>query len=236
MNTDKLIPILYVNKFTPLVVGDEIYNAFLDVKSNLTESGALLINGSDYFNQLFVVSFADRPNTGTQPVGDDVVVDVSWNDSAKAQDRSWKISNPEETWKPNYAAMLKQYKAEQLAKGVHIDSDGDLAVGSEKVGVATPVFTQAMADAVELPPVGCSAICTYTEDEHKIVAHDLTDYPTMALTVDNSGYWGADASHWKPIQTEEDKIRNILTNALIPVFVVNYLLDNDELTVTLNKA
>ena len=40
--------------------------------------------------------------------------------------------------------------------GVHIDGDGDLAVGSEKVGVASdkPVFTKEMQKAGERPPIG----------------------------------------------------------------------------------
>lgn len=56
-----------------------------------------------------------------------------------------------------------------------------------------------------LPPVGVTAYCTLTEENHLIVAHDIISSEKMALTCDNDGYWGADEHHWKPIQTEEEK-------------------------------
>jgi len=58
-----------------------------------------------------------------------------------------------------------------------------------------------------LPPIGTKAICKYRPDDGPllIVAHDLTSYPTMALTSDESGYWGADEHHWDPVPMREPK-------------------------------
>ena len=68
-----------------------------------------------------LTSFADRPNTGEQPVGDDVVVDFTRMDNKVitqcAGDCRWRLYaelvTDIKSWKPNHAAMLKQYQAEQ---------------------------------------------------------------------------------------------------------------------------
>jgi hypothetical protein len=116
MNTKKMIPIDCANNITPIVIGDGYYNsgqkfnkfvdqAILDRINNA--SGESLSN-----DHLFITSFADRPNTGKQPVGDDVIIDTGrYTDEAK--NINWKYID---NWKPNHAAMLKQYQAEQLAE------------------------------------------------------------------------------------------------------------------------
>ena len=74
-----------------------------------------------------------------------------------------------------------------------------------------PVFTQAMADNGELPPVGSKAICEYCDGvELLIVAHDLLhEDGAFALVCDDSGYWGAEARRWKPIDQRTDKEKAI---------------------------
>lgn len=47
-----------------------------------------------------------------------------------------------------------------------------------------------------LPPVGWWARCAYTGHFHRIYAHDLLSNEKMALTCDNTGYWGAYDYHW----------------------------------------
>lgn len=121
MNKDKLIPIDFSRNITPPVAGDTMWNDYLKVEFDLTESAASLLSDDGNDPALFVVSFADRPNTGKQPVGDDVVVDA-WHESncytERAGDLTWLIDEglPLAKWKPNHDAMLKQWQAEQLTE------------------------------------------------------------------------------------------------------------------------
>jgi hypothetical protein len=139
MDIKKLVPIDFSRNITPPAAGDWIWNDYLKVQFLLTESAASLISGGDENPALYVVSFADRPNTGTQPVGDDVVVDTYWDDGddreccQSANGHEWSLSDPTfdehiAHWKPNHAAMLKQWQAEQLlpqpvGDGIHDDTE-----------------------------------------------------------------------------------------------------------------
>ena len=121
VNTDNSIPISYVKKFTPLVVGDGWENSITDSVGFISEDDVSWFNR---FNSegLCIKSFVDRPNTGTQPVGDDVVVNIIHSNYSpglykdKSSNWIWGI-NPRgpsiKSWKPNHAAMLKQYQSEQ---------------------------------------------------------------------------------------------------------------------------
>jgi hypothetical protein len=128
MNTDKLIPISYVKKFTPLVPGDKLYGFSGDVTEghvfSILNSVVDNFNGPENSNQYFVVSFAGRPKTGKQPVGDDVIVDVyyraKWH-TAKAWSIEWDDDlalHKVKAWRPNHAALLVKYQSEQGAKTV----------------------------------------------------------------------------------------------------------------------
>ena len=130
MNTEHELPISYVKQFTPLVVGDVI----IKTKSNYE---VLLKGCIDHWNEMdpqddnwFLVSFASRTNTGRQPVGDDVVVDVilaSGNPPSNNERRVaggfvwsiWKKSSDIKTWKLNHAALLSKYQSEQGAKNMN---------------------------------------------------------------------------------------------------------------------
>lgn len=70
MNTDKLIPISYIKNITPLVVGDVIWMDYRKSTVVLEEQWQVNMANSDGDERNFVVSFADRPNTGKQPVAD----------------------------------------------------------------------------------------------------------------------------------------------------------------------
>jgi hypothetical protein len=161
MNIKNLIPISYVKKITPLIVGDEYYDSTLDRVRKV--DGWFLTEPDIDDNRFFVVSFADRPNTGKQPVGDDVVVDVSWpnNGSEGAEYHDWSLGNKanvEETWKPNHASMLKQWQAEQEFKEVESGlSDGvDWIHGSEYYKPSTKEFFR-------MPAAGDPATGGYAE-------------------------------------------------------------------------
>jgi len=120
MNTDKMIPISYVKKITPLVVGDVIYVDSRNEEVTIT-SELLTWYNEDLTrdHKFFVASFADRPNAGARPVvrgvdvdatseaGDSIAVVTSWALGLK-NGRSVK------SWRPNHQAMLEQYQAERL--------------------------------------------------------------------------------------------------------------------------
>jgi len=78
-----------------------------------------------------------------------------------------------------------------------------------------------------LPPVGVEAYCRLTRKNHLIVSQDLISSEEMALTVDNSGYWGSGEEYWEPAKTEDameiDKIANVLANNDIRI---NHHLDS----------
>jgi hypothetical protein len=124
MNTDKLIPTSYVRKFTPLVRGDRVYKKNNTVYKVENE----LIWNNDYDNEgWYLVSFADRPNTGVKAaVCDAVVVDVITGVNnpkpAPVSDfQYWWTDGTIKSWKPNHAAMLKQYQAEPTNDQHHIE-------------------------------------------------------------------------------------------------------------------
>jgi hypothetical protein len=119
MDTSKLIPISYVKKITPLAVGDKVIHASDTMVSTIFDIETWNEDKND--DGWFVVSFADRLNEGAQPVDGDVIVDIcnrhgsihtddadtiNWDNSTRVIDIK--------SWKPNHAAMLKQWQAEQL--------------------------------------------------------------------------------------------------------------------------
>ena len=73
-----------------------------------------------------------------------------------------------------------------------------------------PLYTKQIQEAGELPPVGSEAVCCYTNETHKIIAHDLFhEDGHYALVCDDTGYWGAEACRWSPIDTRTDKEKAI---------------------------
>jgi hypothetical protein len=269
MNTDKLIPISYVKRFTPLVVGDVLYNE----KFNLTfvidgADGQVANLNEDYeYAQFFVISFADRPNTGAQPVGDDVVVDCYVIGAGvltrKACAFGWSlngnISNTGhiKSWKPNKDAMLKQYQAGQAKadRSKLAISEIDALFGALLGGpvapcngeIPKPVFTQAMADAGELPAVGAECMVKSgslddwykgecigfdnNEDGEFAVFAMFDDYPFPVR------YAGFKAERIKPIQTDEEKLKSALMDSIewnaTWEYNVDKLLASDKFTITL---
>ena len=124
MNTDKLVPIAFSRKITPFVAGDTYLDDRFNEEFTATAGFLIELNNQTFsFPNLFVVSYADRPNTGKQPVDDDVRVDADFDDSlyynANASEVTWseddEASTSHETWKPNHDAMVERYQA-SLAK------------------------------------------------------------------------------------------------------------------------
>lgn len=119
-NADKLIPIDFSRNITPFVIGDVMNHAVAGRFTLETDDQVKNFNNGNLLdNDYSIVSFADRPNTGERPVGDDVAVDVASEDGYKiAVITSWALGLKEgrsiKSWKPHYPSVLKQYQAEQL--------------------------------------------------------------------------------------------------------------------------
>lgn len=229
MSTDKLIPISYVKKFTPLIVGDVLYNSEAGLEYTINGNDGQLENCNDdnrFNDRMLIVSFADRPNTGKQPVGDDVMIDADFDylcENIPASSVSWEDSGGTvgvgETWKPNHAAMLKQYQAER-AKGEMSEFYGMLGVDGAasykstcEPQPETPTFTQAMDDAGESPPVG-SEFEEAATDNTMVARASFGDY--VWATIKNSGFKPKTLSiaEIKPIQTAEDKAVDAMCYAM----------------------
>jgi hypothetical protein len=244
MNTDKLIPISYVKKFTPLAVGDVVYgHNYGDTSSEYTldVDGVKSTNESIEYDNYFVVSFADRPNTGKQPVGDDVAVDVYYKNewhTDSAQSYIWSYDgNPADItkWKPNHSAMLKQYQAEQALNNSKVQN---MHTVNE-----TPTFTQAQADADELPTIG-SEYQTSTGKFKAMCYGYNQNHKQVCVGKDSEGYLQYHLRDMiKPIQTDEEKLRSaIYAQAATPqigdaelIPLIDALLASNKFTITLNK-
>jgi hypothetical protein len=124
MNKENLIPISYVKKFTPLAVGDELYNDFTKSSWKIAANNCKAFNSIDN-SYLYLVSFADRPNTGKQPVDDDVILSGKFKIGSftdiQANYFNWNLKSQDAilSWKPSYDYMLEQYQSEQGANEMY---------------------------------------------------------------------------------------------------------------------
>lgn len=259
MNTDKLMPIDFSRKITPFVIGDvldhEIAGRFT---LELSDQVAEFNKAKDSDREYSVVSFADRPNTGTQPVGDDIMVDVNldtagWHIFECPRLCCWGEHTSIKSWKPNHAAMLKQHQAEQAKQKpnevdvIEVESRGELSgwFAKEK---EPPTFTQAMADAWEFPPIGSEANfecegwgngAQWCKFHGKALCggyiiefhHDTS--PTRT-TVD---LFDPELTTFKPIQTDEDKLKDAIMDYLdCDAYMAQRMMFAPKFTITLNKG
>lgn len=307
---DFLIPIDYVKKFTTLVVGDKWAT---DTQSGvIDESDVDLFNGQNRNESLCITSFADRPNTGKQPVGGDVVVDVYYKSKWHTGSACFYVWSFDDNaaditkWKPNHSALLKQYQAEQALKEVvvhnkqevtgdtshlsidletekpeitptdalkkliyacdglsqeyreenyggaknwmrHVDSayrdyedvEGEQVTSNEP---ETPVFTQEMKDAGELPPVGSECLIMFSSSNYRGVITYVGDGVGCYYSKDNDREYtfALNSVKFKAIRTDKEKLRDAIEFAtgLRPRDglneVVGNLLSSDKFTITLN--
>ena len=138
MNTEQMIQIDFSRNITPFVPGDVYYNNFVNIELTMDQQDADAFNNADteFFNTYFIVSFADRPNTGKQPVDDDVVVDLIIK--AKGLEfvgkdpstYSWTIrDHPSDikSWKINHAALLAKFKEQGAKQMNYLEQETELA-------------------------------------------------------------------------------------------------------------
>jgi len=181
-----------------------------------------------------------------QPVADDVVVDaVLVRDNHVKQIAAifiWTLEffSSIKTWKPNHSAMLSDYKKTQEPdheKGNQVVIT-DLHTPNDK-----PVFTQAMADAGEWPPVGCE--CEYhfksnTADEWIKVTVDYISKMYFIFTRQDGEQYHQYTEHMEfrisDTRTDEEKLRDVLRSTFNADWIVDALINNNKFTITLNKV
>ena len=275
MNTDKLIPIDFSRNITPFVIGDTLFNSRDKVEFKITQKEQV-----DVFNSaigyvkdnddsiFFVVSFADRPNTGNQPVGDDVFVDITtknkcmYDQKPAANFKYWWTDGTIKTWRPNHAATLKQWQAEQggkskewpscdsqenigpgvdyaesqKAKAKPLDVSGLGAAPSAVFPFDKPTFTQAQADAGELP-VGSDVVVIFREVESVGTVKYVSDLGFVLFKNGEEYYYEHKVCEVKPIQTDEEKLRDAINElwdaAPDKWAIIEDILNNDLFTITL---
>lgn len=150
MDIKNLVPIDFSRSVTPFVAGDTYWNDYLNIESVMSKMEARNFNNQNFanFDTYFIISYADRPNTGKQPVGDDVVIDRTLNDGSEACAKSaggdycelWDLlgdSNCIALWKPSHDYMVKAFQESELkksAKESHYDRAHHIALQVEELG------------------------------------------------------------------------------------------------------
>jgi len=214
MNTDELIPIDFARNITPLVMKDKLWSSVYDCEFEITTQGQIT-SFNDYSpdeDYLFVVSFAGRPNTGTQPVSDNTAVDyIMYCDSGgakRASDVNWmdtyKLHHDVKYWKPNHAAMLKDYIASKCpAKDLLEAVENPVAGTPFELSDTKPIYTQAMCDAGELPMVGSE--CIHIDEANKVeILYSSNSF--IIFKSDDGKEWNGGANSFKPIRTDAEKL------------------------------
>ncbi len=134
MDIKTLVPIEFSRKITPMAMKDLLWNSFDNTKVLISTVTQLdNFNCKNYSDGCFsVISYADRPNTGKQPVADDVVVDFAFKDGMRhiaesACNHDFILAGHDDevigSWKLNHPAMVKAYQA-SLPKPIPADDKG----------------------------------------------------------------------------------------------------------------
>lgn len=216
MDIDEVLPVAWLkDKGIEFVPGDVYAIKCGDNVQPLTIEGAETLNRCEHYNG-FIKSFADRPNTGKQPVGDDVFITYKlvgiapWVHPEQAKDIDWskKIINSYDMtwWKPNHAAMLKQWQAEQLTEEAK-RMDNITMNGNDGDHYEQAIFTQSMKDSGSRLTIGMHYLddsgdrCEYVGiSASSIIGRyvDMNNVRSDHLSI-------SDGDDIKPIQTAEDK-------------------------------
>lgn len=176
-----------------------------------------------------IESFAWRTNTGVKPEFDgEIDVELSNGQAstvlaAKLSDLDWLVDDISPTlvkWRPHLPKVEDKPKS-PYDVDAHVSGE-DFASTLKRPFESKPVFTQAMADAGELPPVGSeclvksgslkewfSGICVGSHDDFSVFKMEES-YPF------NSVYAGFQAGRIKPLPTEREKAIEYAFNKMFP--------------------
>lgn len=313
-DVSKLVPWKFSLSVLDFVVDDLIWNDITktsfrvkkgkDQLRGMNDSSCTMYNS---WAHLYVIEYADRPNTGKQPVADDVVSDVAISDIERTlvvKDFSWDLGIGAATiksWKPNHAYMVKASKskdvtfhaeqfeealesvkkslpnmlkaAEEFDEQTHkrntaVDTLEQMnysyngaqlwkpPIGEKKVFAedVTPVFTQSMFDAGIDAPIGSRVLYLAgvgIKKEDNTFTKGYWDETTVIARHNGMVWLGTHGIQGdgdiKPIQTEEDKLREAMIKiseqsewlcdeiSMVET-MVDFLMASTDFTITLNKG
>jgi len=254
MDTSKMLPVPWLRgKGIEMVAGDTYY--YRGAESTLDWDGAESVNTCALYDDpdCCIISFVDRENTGGKPVCDSIKVDVKFDYGRKDTNKSkecfvWSLrASPSiKTWKPNFDFLHELYIKEKETPRVY-NKPKCYAQSSKN----SPVFTQAMKDERELPPIGCECELVYDHPQgdkyltagtrvyiggHANFNTGTQDGENVAvfIKVGSHNTGTGVASRFKPILTDEEKLRDALIWET-GEFNADRLLSSDKFTITLNK-
>jgi hypothetical protein len=184
MNIDKLVPIDFSRKFALVAKDDLLWDDNAKIAFSVFDES--VYNSLIKREGFYVISYADRPNTGKQPVSDDVRVDANLDDAlfddalydnVNAAEVAWSEGDEEaasrETWKPNHDAMVARYQA-SLPKIIPADDKGwPTAEQQENIN---PGINPALAPSAVAPAGKLSSLIISKPELSIIEALERFDY------------------------------------------------------------
>lgn len=210
------------------IVGDVITHIECEDET-LDDIDCSILNGESVCDENLnarIKSFAPRKNTGAQPVPDGVMVDFKcqnddqWIKGCSAYMTDWSRVTQ---WKPSLKQPLLESRIQTESPEEHEAFEAmEKKQSPYDVSADNPVFTQAMADAGELPPVGAKVLYTTTEyQEGKSSIEVGVWYHCTVIAYHNGFVWTSDnglrglhATKFKPIQSPREKaIDEMFTDA-----------------------
>ena len=148
--SDIKIPVKWVKeKKIKFSLNDVLSNGGIN-SYKLTGEGALNINNNAFYDHHYITEFADRENTGKQPVADWVPIDAVLNDGHRYNKTwagellTWDSNGSIAEWKPNIDALYKIYLAEKkisaMKKSVWDNAPEWATMYGEMIGATTSKY------------------------------------------------------------------------------------------------
>jgi len=166
----KKIPVGWLKeKGIKLAVGDVVIGSLCggDEEYILDETGVKALNKPNQFDGYYLISFADRPNTGKQPVGGDVMVNIENEAIAYRADSPlivWESLEFDTSWKPNFDALRELYEKETAMQKSADEIEKGNKVVIMDLHTPKPAFTKAMSDADMMPSVDTVCVMAPSRD------------------------------------------------------------------------
>lgn len=161
----------FLNAGFVFVVGDEVYSRSITGnpcgRKVTNPIGWNIPSGKDH--ERFIKSLVPRQNTGTQPVPDDCVVEVTFRDGMTSKDPAgwfdWSIDDDDQnrgdiiTWTPHLPSILEQQMNDNQESAMNIDEcDADNAFIQQEGAAVVRELVESDEWVNGLPPVGCECL------------------------------------------------------------------------------